>query len=91
MSRLYVIARKLPRLHYGMVLVALSKMEVMARQPPGSVQTECVRLPYAAPPFFCVAFFVKVQPCGLRGSVKRGKGKSLHWTGPCRQVMTTME
>lgn len=65
---------------------------IMAHPPPGSIQTECVRLPYAAPPLSCVAFFIKVQPCGLRVSGKRGKGKAVSsGRGPCHQVVMTME
>lgn len=70
----------------------LRRESIMAHPPPGSVQTECVRLPYAAPPLSCVAFFIKVQPCGLRGSGKRGKGKAVSsGRGPCHQVVMTME
>ena len=71
---LYVVAHKLPYLFYGPVFVAhlfsrgpvlRTCNRVMAHQPTGSAQTECIRLPYTAPVASHRAFFFKEHGASL--------------------------
>ena len=40
---------------------SLAHKEVLAHRLYGSAQTECIRMPFTAPPLSCGAFFVKVR------------------------------
>ena len=69
LSCLHVIARKLPRLLSGVVLIARFHWKVMAHLPSGSIQTDRIHLLYTAT--HGRAFFFKIPqaeccPCGAR-------------------------
>ena len=68
LSCLRILAHRLPHLFYGSVFsahlfgrgsVLRTCNRVVAHRPPGSTQTDRIRLPYAAPEASRRAFFVK--------------------------------
>ena len=68
LSCLRILAHRMPPLLHGLVFVALlfgrgpvlrTCNRVVAHRPPGSTQTDRIRLPYAAPEASRRAFFVK--------------------------------
>ena len=83
------VAHKLPRLFFGPVWIARS-WEVMAYRPSGSAQTECIRLPYAAPEASHRAFFFKVQPQPM-GNGNRERVSCFRFQGRVCQFILTME
>ena len=80
LSCLRILAHRLPYLFYGPVFVALlfgrgpvlrTCNRVVAHRPPGSTQTDRIRLPYAAPADSRRVFFVKE-----RYRAPHGKGET---------------
>ena len=63
---------------------------VMAHRPTGSTQTDCIRLPYAAPEASRRAFFFKVQP-QPRGNGNRERVSCFRCQGRFCQFMLTIE
>ena len=93
LSCLYVVARKLPRSHCGVVLIAPlipTGKSIVAHQPSGSAQTECVRMPYDAPPLSC-GHICQGTASGPPWVGETGKGLScFSLRGPVRHFVVTI-